>query len=62
MTRQLHTEGLPQETDVSVHQTRALQCSPKLEAIQMLTALDQVHDGDAAVRWSRTWPWTGMLF
>lgn len=35
--------------------------SPKLEAIQMLTALDQLRDGGAAIRWSGTWPWTGTV-
>lgn len=35
--------------------------SPKLEAIQMLTAPDQVCDGGAAIRWGGTWLWTGTL-
>ena len=62
MTWQLHAGGLPQETDILVHQTHALaHNSPKLEAMQMLTALDQVHNGDATIRWSRAWPWTGVL-
>lgn len=52
----------PSDTCPAVFVVALAHNSPKLEAIQMLTALDRVRDGDAAARWSHTWLWTGMLF